>query len=90
MSNIEELERRKRELELRRDIAQLERNERIADETKRVASIPLKTSGWSWPTIAACAIIGAFFLVLADGTTISYIIGAALMLPLIFKIFRSM
>ncbi|MGV8805338.1 MAG: hypothetical protein ACWA6Y_10300 [Polaromonas sp.] len=90
MSDIEDLERKKRELELRRDIAQLERNERIADGSAKLAAVPLKTGGWSWGKIAACTIVGALFLILADGTTISYVIGFLLMLPLVFKVFRSL
>ena len=90
MTSLEDLERKKRELELRRDIAQLERNERIADGSAKLAAVPLKTGGWSWGKITACTVVGVLFLILADGTTISYIIGSLLMLPLAFKLFRSL
>lgn len=102
MADLEELERRKRELELRRDIAKLERNERlstkanqIVDTTSNVAtevsaSAKRRVSGWGWFSVSVCTLIGAFLVLggLHDGVLIIVGIGAVFLLPLYFKLSR--
>ena len=78
MSDLEELERRKRELELKRDIARLERNEKIAnaaaniaDEAKtvsagisrKVAAAGGKTAHWSWWWVLPLTLFGIWAVV---------------------------
>ena len=77
MSDIDELERRKKELELRRDIRQLERNERVGqkvsqvvDEAKSatadIASTIVERSStagkWSWVWVAPLTFLGAYLV----------------------------
>jgi hypothetical protein len=61
--SLEELEQRKKELELKRDIAKLERNERLAKE------LPVSVGAWSWMWVAPLTLVGLYFLLLglADG-----------------------
>jgi len=78
MPDLEQLERRKRELELKRDIARLERNEKIADvaasisnEAKnvsvgishRVAAAGGKTAHWSWWWVLPITLFGIWAVV---------------------------
>lgn len=102
MADLQELERRKRELELRRDIAKLERNERlsnkatqIVDTTSNVATEVTATAkkrirGWGWFPVSICTLIGGFLVLggLHDGAFIIVGIGAAFLLPLFFKLSR--
>lgn len=77
MTDLEELERRKKELELRRDIAKLERNERIASKaskiaddakdltsgvTQNVVNRGSKTAAWSWLWVAPLTLFGLFLV----------------------------
>lgn len=88
MADLEELERRKRELELQQEIRKLEASERLAENANQAANTVAKVGGWGWGATSASTVAGLLFLILADGTTISYIIGAFLLLPIVFKVFR--
>ncbi len=102
MADLEELERRKRELELRRDIAKLERNERLANKANQIvdttsnvatevsASAKKRVGGWGWFSVSVCTLSGAFLVLggLHDGVLIIVGIGAVFLLPLYFKLSR--
>lgn len=77
MSEIEELERRKKELELKRDIARLERNERIANKASKIANEAkgitsnvsksvvargTRTASWSWIWVAPLTLFGLYLV----------------------------
>lgn len=77
MSDIDELERRKKELELRRDIRQLERNERFGQKVSQVADgaksatadiastvveRSSRTGKWSWIWVAPLTLFGAYLV----------------------------
>jgi len=77
MSDLEELERRKKELELRRDIAKLERNERISNKVSniaadakdisvgistKVAERGVRTGGWSWLWVGPLTLFGLYLV----------------------------
>ena len=79
MADLEELERRKRELELKRDIARLERNEKIAstaasiaDEAKtvsagishKVGAAGAKTAHWSWWWVLPLTLFGIWVVLI--------------------------
>jgi len=102
MADLEELERHKRELELRRDIAKLERNERLANKASHIvettssvatevsASAKKRVGGWGWFPVSVCTLIGGFLVLggLHDGVFIIVGIGAVFLLPLFFKLSR--
>lgn len=102
MTDLEELERRKRELELRRDIEKLERNERLANRATQIvgitssiatevsASAKKRIRGWGWFPVSICALIGGFLVLggLHDGVLIIVGIGAVFLLPLFLKLSR--
>lgn len=101
MENLEELEKRKRELELRRDIARLERNEKLANRTakmvdnaatiaSKVEVAKSKTSKWSWGIVVPCSLVGAFliFAGIVDSVHASTLIGVVLLFPLFAKMVR--
>jgi hypothetical protein len=102
MTDLEELERRKRELELRRDIAKLERNERLANKATKIADTTSgvaadisakaaqKIGSWGWFSVSVCTLIGAFLVLggLHDGVLIIAAVGAIFLLPLYFKLMR--
>ena len=102
MANLEELERRKRELELRRDISKLERNERLATKTHQIvdttssvateisAGAKKRVGGWGWFSVSVCTLIGAFLVLggLHDGAMIIVGIGAVFLFPLYSKLSR--
>ena len=102
MSDLEELERRKRELELRRDIARLERNERLANKATKIAETTSgvaadasakatrKIGEWGWFPVSICTIVGAFLVLggLQDGALITVAVGAIFLLPLYLKLSR--
>jgi len=102
MSDLEELERRKRELELRRDISRLERNERLANKANQIvdstssvasgvsASAKRRVGGWGWFSVSVCTLIGGFLVLggLHDGVFMIVGIGAVFLLPLFFKLSR--
>lgn len=77
MNNLEELECRKKELELKRDIAKLERNERIASKVSsvmadakdfsaevsdKVVKHGVGTSGWSWLLVGPLTLFGLYLV----------------------------
>ena len=77
MSDLEELERRKKELELRRDIHRLERNERITEKLSRASESAMevtagvvttvversaRTGRWSWLWVAPLGLVGAYLV----------------------------
>jgi hypothetical protein len=100
MSDIDALERRKRELELRRDIAKLERNERLTNKAAEFAETTSglaadvsakakrKVVGWSWLSVSIFTLIGAFLVLggLHDGALGIAVVGALFFLPFYFKI----
>lgn len=98
MGELEELERRKRELELRRDIAKLERNERLANKASKVsgaatsasARATSKVASWGWFAVSICTGIGGFLLVggLQDGKLAITAVGVVFLIPLYFKLTR--
>lgn len=102
MADLEELERRKRELELRRDIAKLERNERLANKANHfVETASIVTSqvsvgtkrrvgGWGWFPVSICTLIGSFLVLggLHDGVLVIAGMGAVFFLPLFLKLSR--
>src|SRR5258708_3792477 len=100
MTNLEQLERQKRELELRRDIAGLEKNEhwrvrrtKITETTSGVAAsvsakARAKIGGWGWFSVSVCTLIGAV-LVLGglNGLGVGiFAVGAVFLLPLFIKL----
>jgi hypothetical protein len=102
MSDLEELERRKRELELRRDISRLERNERLANSASKFAEktsdvaadasakAASKVRGWGWPSVSVCTLVGAFLVFggLHDGVLGISAAGALFLVPLYLKLSR--
>ena len=75
--DLEQLERRKRELELRRDIARLERNERLSTKTAEIASSAsglaedvsanlsakrVRIGGWSWVLVVLSTLLGGYLV----------------------------
>ena len=77
MSGLEDLERRKKELELQRDIRRLERNERVAQKlsqaaddakdvtaqlTSGVLERSARTGKWSWIWVAPLGLLGAYLV----------------------------
>lgn len=77
MTNLEALEQRKKELELRRDIARLERNERIANKASDIATgasnlvsdaaatvqtQKSKVATWSWIWVGPLTLIGIYLV----------------------------
>ena len=102
MADLEELERRKRELELRRDIARLERNERLASKATKIAETTSgvaaevsakaksRIGGWGWFSVSVCTLIGGFLVLggLHDGVLAIVAVGAVFLLPLFFKLSR--
>src|SRR5258708_18269237 len=102
MTNLEQLERQKRELELRRDIAGLEKNEhwrvrrtKITETTSGVAAsgsakARAKIGGWGWFSVSVCTLIGAFLVLggLFDGALGIVAVGAVFFLPLFIKLSR--
>jgi hypothetical protein len=99
MADLEELERRKRELELRRDIARLERNDRLKRKAEEIASTASEASTkarsklatWSWGRVWMCAIPGAVLLLggLHDGSPILAGVGGVLLVPLVARLLQS-
>ncbi len=88
MDSLEELAKRKKELELRRDIARLERMNRWA----KIAS-DLKID-WSLIWVVPFTLAGAFFIVAGvhDGYVPIFIVGVLLLIlvtPRLIKIVRS-
>jgi hypothetical protein len=90
MSDLEELEKRKRELELRRDIARLERSERfsskaaqVTDDVREVTSkisetvtrTGGKTSKWSWWWVFPLAMFGLFLVLIGLDGKVLFIAG---------------
>ena len=90
MSDLEELERRKRELELRRDIARLERNERLSSKaaqvtddvrevtskiSETVARTGGKTSEWSWWWVGPLTLFGLFLVLVGLDGKVPFIAG---------------
>lgn len=77
MANIDQLEARKKELELQRDIARLERNakfkEKAADvitdmaagAAQKVQTSSGKAKTWSWLWVGPAALVGGFFALAA-------------------------
>lgn len=100
MADLDELERRKRELELRRDIAKLERNERLANKASEIvgttssvasnvsAGAKKRVRGWGWLPVSICTLIGGFLVLggLHDGVLVIVGIGAVFLLPLFLKL----
>lgn len=100
MTNLEELESRKKKLELERDIAGLEKNERwrvrrtkITETTSGVAAsvsakARAKIGGWGWFSVSVCALIGAVLVLggLFDGALGIVAVGAVFLLPLLIKL----
>ena len=77
MTSLEDLERRKKELELRRDISRLERNERAANKASSMAgqaseiasglsesvkSQKAKATTWSWFWVAPLGLFGGYLV----------------------------
>ena len=79
---LEELERRKKELELRRDIASLERNEKI------VQAIAHFDRHLLW--IVPCTFVGLFFLAIGihDRWLPALLIGSCLLAPTMPRLTR--
>lgn len=100
MADFEALERRKRELELRRDIAKLERHERLANKASGIvgttssvvsnvsARAKTRLRSWGWFPVSICTLIGGFLVVggLHDGVLVIVGIGAVFLLPLFLKL----
>lgn len=84
MSTMEELEQRKKELQLRSDIARLEREE-------RARGIAAKTAAWSWWWVGPLSLVGIFFaLFLGLGESevqlFPIALGLMLLVPLLLKV----
>lgn len=85
MSDLEELRRRKEELELQRQIARLERREQIGSAAERVKD---RTARWSWWVVGPLTFIGGIFTLhgFGNGGVPSAIFGLALLLPVLAKL----
>ncbi len=81
MSTLEEFEQRKRELQLRSDIAGLERQARIRAALARAGS-------WNWRWVGSLALMGGAIVVgkLGQDEPISFLIGLAAMVPGVLKL----
>jgi len=79
---LEELERRKKELELRRDIARLERNEKI------VQAIADFDRHLLW--VVPCTLGGLFFMIVGihDGWFVGVLMGVFLLAPPMPRLLR--
>jgi hypothetical protein len=84
-SEIEELKKRKEELELKRDIAKLERRELHEQKLESV-------SKWSWKWVGPLTVAGLYFLVggIAEwpGKGVAVPIGLVMLSPAFLKIFN--
>lgn len=78
MAELDELEQRKKELELRRDIRRLERSERLSEHAPK----------WSWLWIAPLGLVGAVIILggLIDGPIGITAVGLALLVPVWLKV----
>jgi hypothetical protein len=77
MNTLEELEQRKKELLLRKEVAQLERSERFR----------VKSAAWSWWWVGPLTFIGGFCIVaaFADGVIAPAFIGILALIPVAIK-----
>jgi hypothetical protein len=84
MTPIEELERRKQELQLRSDIAKLEREERLRASSSKIDS-------WSWKWVAPLSVVSLYFVLggVEDGKPGAIVVGLVLLVPLLLKVLRS-
>ena len=83
---IEELEKRKKELQLRHDIAKLERGARIRDAS---SSMSAKSSSWNWWWVAPLGILGLVWAVAgaaSDGKQLAIIPGLLCVVPFLLKV----
>ncbi len=81
MTTIEELEQRKKELQLRSEIAKLERGERAQEAQSRISS-------WSWWWVAPLGVVSAVLLMGGLDTSQPSVIlaGVVLSFPVILKL----
>lgn len=84
MSTLEELEQRKKELQLRSEIARLERE-------NRVRATSAKTAAWRWWWIAPLSVAGVFLAAagLGDNQPGAVFLGLVLLVPLLLKVLGS-
>ena len=83
MSELEELERKKKELQLRQEIAELERKERMRSASNNFAQ-------WNWMWVAPLTIFGAFLFIvgIGNGEPAPVIFGVLLLIPVGLKLFN--
>ena len=92
MTNLDELEKKKRELELRRDIAKLERQERIstvASQATSTVATRLDPSRWSWWWVGPLGGLGAYLAMwIYQGMVELLFAGVLLMVPAAIKLLK--
>ena len=85
MNNFEELEIRKRELQLKSDIAKLERSERIRNASS--------AASWSWLWVGPLGLLGCFLIIAVltgfNDSGFTGVIGAIALAPMAIKFFSS-
>lgn len=92
MANIDDLRKRKEELELQRDIARLEREARVAqnvsDGMQEVGAKVDKIAKWSWYWVFPVTLLGAFalFLALNKSSVGHFVVAALLLVPIAAKL----
>lgn len=89
MADLEELKRRKEQLELERDIARLEREARVGQAVSggvdRVSERVDKIAKWSWMWVVPVTLLAVFAVILAfDKETVGHTLAAVLLLVPIF------
>jgi glycerol-3-phosphate acyltransferase PlsY len=85
MSDLEELEKRKQELELRRDIANLEHKERTRVGRSKLSGT---ITSWRWWWVGPLSILGVFWSIAGfdGGEPGAGVLGIIFTLPLILKL----
>lgn len=83
MSELEELEQKKKELQLREEIAELERKERMRNASNNFAQ-------WKWVWVAPLTLVGAFFFLggLLDDKGAALVLGILMLIPVGLKLFH--
>ncbi len=88
MADLENLKKRKEQLELERDIARLEREARVGHAVSEGVSNVTK---WSWKWVAPLTALGLWWFLMGtfdmkQYQTILYIIGGVLLIPFVLKL----
>ena len=81
---IEELEKRKRELQLRHEIAQLERSERMRGASSKWSS---RAASWSWWWVGPLTLAALFWILIALAAPMvpAIVLGIPFLVPVFLK-----